>query len=72
MNPHAELHDAIEVGYLGCELTDIAPMERVGFPVATADAIDELKALGCYITKAAGGRGAMREICEFVLRAMGK
>jgi 3-deoxy-D-manno-octulosonate 8-phosphate phosphatase (KDO 8-P phosphatase) len=61
-----------EIGYLGCELSDIAVMKRVGFGVATADAIDEVKALACYITNAPGGRGAMREICEFVLRAMGK
>jgi 3-deoxy-D-manno-octulosonate 8-phosphate phosphatase (KDO 8-P phosphatase) len=61
-----------EVGYLGCELSDITPMKKVGFPIATADAIDEVKALACYITKANGGRGAMREICEFVLRAMDK
>jgi len=61
-----------EIGYLGCEISDITPMQKVGFPVATADAIDEVKAIACYITKANGGRGAMREICEFVLRAMGK
>jgi 3-deoxy-D-manno-octulosonate 8-phosphate phosphatase (KDO 8-P phosphatase) len=61
-----------EVGYLGCELSDIRVMKKVGFGVATADAIDEVKALACYITNAPGGKGAMREICEFILRAMGK
>ncbi len=61
-----------EIGCLGCELTDIPMMKKVGFPVATADAVDEVKAEACYITKAPGGRGAMREICEFILRAMDK
>jgi 3-deoxy-D-manno-octulosonate 8-phosphate phosphatase (KDO 8-P phosphatase) len=61
-----------EVGYLGCELSDIPAMKKVGFGVATADAIDEVKTLACYITNAPGGRGAMREICEFILRAMDK
>jgi 3-deoxy-D-manno-octulosonate 8-phosphate phosphatase (KDO 8-P phosphatase) len=61
-----------EIGYLGCELSDVSVMKRVGFGVATADAIDEVKALACHITNAPGGRGAMREICEFILRAMGK
>jgi 3-deoxy-D-manno-octulosonate 8-phosphate phosphatase (KDO 8-P phosphatase) len=61
-----------EIGYLGCELSDISVMKRVGFGVATADAIDEVKALASYVTNAVGGRGAMREICEFILRAMGK
>ena len=61
-----------EIGWLGCELSDMAAMKKVGFPVATCDAIDEVKALACYITTCAGGRGAMREICEFILRAMGR
>ena len=61
-----------EIGYLGCELSDISVMKKIGFPVATADAIDEVKALASYVTNAVGGRGAMREICEFILRAMGK
>ena len=61
-----------EVGYLGSEVSDIPVMKKAGFAVATADAIDEVKAVACYITNAPGGRGAMREICEVILRAMGK
>jgi len=64
--------DYSAVGYLGCELSDIAPMKKVGFGVATADAIDEVKAVAHYVTNCAGGKGAMREICEFILSAMGK
>jgi len=60
------------VGYIGCEITDLTPMKRVGFAVATADAIDEVKELADYITTAPGGRGPIRETCEFILRAMGK
>ncbi len=61
-----------EVGFLGCELSDIPVMKKAGFAVATADAIAEVKALACFITSAPGGRGAMREVCEFILGAMGK
>jgi 3-deoxy-D-manno-octulosonate 8-phosphate phosphatase (KDO 8-P phosphatase) len=61
-----------EAGCLGCELSDMRLMKKVGFAVATADAVDEVKSLAHYITKASGGRGAMREICEFILTAMGK
>ena len=64
--------DDLEIGYLGCELSDVKAMRKVGFAVATADAIDEVKAVAHYVTKAPGGRGAMREICEFILRAMDK
>jgi 3-deoxy-D-manno-octulosonate 8-phosphate phosphatase (KDO 8-P phosphatase) len=60
------------VGYIGCEVTDIDVMKRVGFAVATADAIDEVKEIAVYITNAFGGRGPIRETCEFILRAMGK
>ena len=47
-------------------------MKKVGFAVAVADAIPEVKEIAHYITNAPGGRGPIREICEFVLRAMGK
>jgi 3-deoxy-D-manno-octulosonate 8-phosphate phosphatase (KDO 8-P phosphatase) len=60
------------IGYLGSDFSDISIMKKVGFAVATADAIDEVKAAACYITNAPGGRGAMREICEFILSSMGK
>jgi 3-deoxy-D-manno-octulosonate 8-phosphate phosphatase (KDO 8-P phosphatase) len=46
-------------------------MASVGFAAATADATDEVKAVADYITTAPGGRGPIREICEFILRAKG-
>jgi 3-deoxy-D-manno-octulosonate 8-phosphate phosphatase (KDO 8-P phosphatase) len=64
--------DSENIGYIGCEVTDIAIMKKVGFAVATADAIDEVKEIADYITTAPGGRGPIREVCEFILRAMGK
>ena len=60
------------VGYLGCEITDLEIMEKVGFSVATADAIDDAKEIAHYILQSLGGRGAVREVSEFILRAMGK
>lgn len=59
-----------EIGYIGCEVTDIAVMKRVGFAVATANSIDEVKEIAHYVTNAPGGRGAVREVSEFILRAM--
>ncbi|OPX94305.1 MAG: 3-deoxy-D-manno-octulosonate 8-phosphate phosphatase KdsC [Syntrophorhabdus sp. PtaB.Bin006] len=61
-----------QVGYIGSELTDLPAMKKAGFAVAVADAHDEVKEAAHYITNAPGGRGAIREICEFVLRGMGK
>jgi 3-deoxy-D-manno-octulosonate 8-phosphate phosphatase (KDO 8-P phosphatase) len=60
-----------EVGMLCSDLSDIPAMKKMGFPVAVADALPEVKEVACYITNAPGGRGAMRELCEFVLRARG-
>jgi len=63
--------DAANTAYVGCEITDLAVMQAAGFTAATADAVDEVKAAADWITKAPGGRGPIREICEFILRAQG-
>jgi 3-deoxy-D-manno-octulosonate 8-phosphate phosphatase (KDO 8-P phosphatase) len=60
------------VAYVGCELMDLEVMKKAGFAVATADATDEAKAVADYVTSAPGGRGPIREVCEFILRSMGK
>jgi 3-deoxy-D-manno-octulosonate 8-phosphate phosphatase (KDO 8-P phosphatase) len=60
------------VGYIGCEVTDLKAMKQAGFAVATADAVDEVKEIADYITAAPGGKGPIRETCEFILRAMEK
>lgn len=63
---------AEDVCYIGCDITDIRIMKRVGLAVAPADAIDEVKKVADYVTTALGGRGVIRELCEFVLKAQGK
>jgi len=60
-----------EVGFLGYEITDLSIMRKVCFAAATSDAADEVKDVAHYVTSSPGGRGAMRELCEFVLRAKG-
>ncbi|MBN2123487.1 MAG: HAD hydrolase family protein [Deltaproteobacteria bacterium] len=72
-----ELEQELEISaentcYVGCEITDLEAMKHAGFSVATADAIDEAKEIADYITNAPGGRGPIRETCEFILRAMGE
>ena len=56
---------------VGDDLLDIPIAIRVGFPVAVADADDELKKRVKYVTKANGGFGAVREICEIILKSKG-
>jgi 3-deoxy-D-manno-octulosonate 8-phosphate phosphatase (KDO 8-P phosphatase) len=61
-----------EVAYVGDDVPDIPPMKRVGFAVAVANAVDEVKRVAHYITEKAGGEGAVRETIELILKAQGK
>lgn len=61
------MHD--EVAYIGDDLVDIPLLRRVGFAVAVADAVDEVKATSHLITRRPGGQGAVREVIELILRA---
>ena len=57
------------VAYIGDDLTDIVVMRRVGLSFATANARDEVKQVAHYVTQATGGSGAVREVCELILKA---
>ncbi len=61
-----------EVGYVGDDLVDLAAMKMVGYPIAVADAAPELLAVAAYVTTLPGGRGAVREAIEYILKAQGK
>ncbi|NDL63538.1 3-deoxy-manno-octulosonate-8-phosphatase KdsC [Acerihabitans arboris] len=63
---------ADRVAYIGDDLIDWPVMSRVGLSVAVADAHPMLLPKADYITHIAGGRGAVREICDLVLLAQGK
>jgi 3-deoxy-D-manno-octulosonate 8-phosphate phosphatase (KDO 8-P phosphatase) len=55
--------------FMGDDLPDLAAMQRCGLAVAVANAVDAVKAAAHYVTRASGGRGAVREFCELVLEA---
>jgi 3-deoxy-D-manno-octulosonate 8-phosphate phosphatase (KDO 8-P phosphatase) len=63
--------EAAQCAFVGDDLPDIAVLSRCGFAVAVADAVPEVKAIAHFVTKATGGNGAVREFCEFVMRAQG-
>jgi len=63
---------AEETAYIGDDLTDIVVMRRVGLAVATSNAREEAKRAAHYVTAVPGGSGAVREVCEMLLRAQGK
>ncbi|MEW6429400.1 MAG: HAD hydrolase family protein [Thermodesulfobacteriota bacterium] len=59
------------VAYVGDDWLDLPLLSRVGFAVAVADAAPEVRAVAHYTTRAAGGRGAVREVCELIIDARG-
>ncbi len=60
-----------QVAYIGDDLVDIPLLRRVGLAAAVADAVDEVKAAAHLVTQRSGGRGAVREVIELILRAQG-
>lgn len=60
------------VAFIGDDLIDIPVLQRVGFSVAVADACREAKEAASYVTVKKGGHGAVREVCEIILKAQGK
>lgn len=60
-----------EIAYLGDDLTDAILMKRVGLAVAVANAAPEVKRMAHYVTVAAGGSGALREVTEMLLAEQG-
>ena len=61
-----------EICYVGDDLVDLGMMKRVGFPAAVINACREIKEVACYVTEKEGGRGAVREIAELILKTQGK
>ena len=61
-----------ECMYIGDDVVDMPPMRRAGFPVTVADAPPELDSVAVLRTKHSGGRGAVREAIEILLKGQGK
>ena len=60
-----------EIAYLGDDWVDLAPMLRVGLPVAVANAMPDVKEVARYVTRQSGGQGAVRELVDVLLMAQG-
>lgn len=62
---------AHDTGYMGDDWPDLAVMLKVGFAAVPANAHVELVRRAHYVAQARGGRGAVREVCDLILRARG-
>jgi 3-deoxy-D-manno-octulosonate 8-phosphate phosphatase (KDO 8-P phosphatase) len=60
------------VAYVGDDLNDLPLLARAGLSAAPADAAEEVKAKVAYVTQRGGGRGAVREVIELILKAQGR
>jgi len=63
---------AEHIAYIGDDIVDIPVFREVGFAVAVADASEDAKEAADFITGNGGGRGAVREICELILKVQNK
>ncbi len=55
--------------FLGNDINDIPALRIVGFPLAVADSFPEIKKYVIFQTKANGGKGAVREVCDLIYNA---
>ena len=61
-----------EIAYMGDDFSDIPIIRRAGCGIAVRNAREEVKKIADYITTSMGGRGAVREVVELILKAQGK
>ena len=60
-----------ETAFIGDDLLDLSIMNMIGTPIAVSDAHDSVMQKASIVTRAKGGKGAVREISEAILRAKG-
>lgn len=63
---------AQDCAYIGDDWPDLPVLARAGLAAAVADAVPEVRAAAHWIASVGGGRGAVRELAEFIVRAQGR
>ena len=76
LEPYQELKEKLhltdaEIAYVGDDLPDLPVIRRVGLGMTVANAPLIMHQQADYVSKASGGLGAVREICEFIMQAQG-
>ena len=61
-----------QIAMVADDLVDLPIMSRVGLAVAVADAVPEVRAAAHWVTGNRGGQGAVREVCDLLLKARGR
>jgi 3-deoxy-D-manno-octulosonate 8-phosphate phosphatase (KDO 8-P phosphatase) len=60
-----------QIAYMGDDVIDVPVLRRVGFSAAPLDGLPEVRAVVDYVAVCGGGRGAVREICDLILKGCG-
>jgi 3-deoxy-D-manno-octulosonate 8-phosphate phosphatase (KDO 8-P phosphatase) len=60
------------VAYMGDDLTDIPVLKKAGLACAPSNALREVKKAAHFVTEKEGGMGAVREVCDFILKSQGR
>jgi len=63
--------DDYQIAYMGDDVIDVPVLRRVGFSAAPLDGLCEVRAVVDYVASSAGGCGAVREVCDHILKAHG-
>ncbi|HEY4707035.1 MAG: phenylphosphate carboxylase subunit delta [Deltaproteobacteria bacterium GWA2_55_10] len=61
-----------EMAYMGDDIIDLPVLTRVGLSATVADAVDEVREMADFVSSKPGGRGAVREMVELILKTQGK
>ena len=69
---HKKRFRAEQICFVGDDLVDLPVLARVGLAVAVADSLEDVRANAHYVTRHLGGQGAVREVCDLILKAQGK
>lgn len=64
--------DMRHCAFVGDDMPDLALLERVGISMAVANAVAAVQERCDYVTRRSGGNGAVREICDLVVAAIGE
>jgi 3-deoxy-D-manno-octulosonate 8-phosphate phosphatase (KDO 8-P phosphatase) len=69
-----EIHEltADEILYMGDDIPDYEVMKRVGIPTCPKDSVQEIKDISLYVSHQKGGKGAVRDVIEQVMKVQGK
>jgi len=63
--------DDFQIAYMGDDVIDVPVLRRAGFSAAPSDGLCEVRAVVDYVSSLGGGCGAVREVCDHILKARG-